>query len=67
MGSDSVAVVNPKGQVNGVDGLWIADSSVFPHLTNGNLNAPTIMLAEKISDHMRGKCLPAQDEPWYGR
>jgi len=67
MGSDRGAVVNPEGKVNGVDNLWVADASVFPHLTNGNLNAPTIMLAEKMSDHLLGRCLPAQNEPWYGK
>jgi len=66
MGSDSEAVVDPEGRVNGVDNLWVADASVFPHLTNGNLNAPTIMLAEKISDHLLGTRLPAQSEPWFG-
>jgi choline dehydrogenase len=67
MGSDAGAVVDPQGRVNGVENLWIADSSVFPHLTNGNLNAPTIMLAEKIADHVRGHDLPPQPEPWFGQ
>ena len=67
MGTDDRAVVDPEGRVNGVDNLWVADSSVFPHLTNGNLNAPTIMLAEKMSDHLLGTQLPAQREPWFGQ
>jgi len=67
MGSDKNAVVDPEGRVQGIDNLWVADSSVFPHLTNGNLNAPTIMLAEKISDHLRGRSLPAQNEPWFAQ
>jgi len=65
MGNDTTAVVDPKGQVRGIERLWVADASVFPHLTNGNLNAPTIMLAEKIADHLRCQLLPPQEEPWY--
>ena len=58
MGSDPTAVADPDGQVNGLQGLWIADASLFPHLTNGNLNAPTIMLAEKIAHGLQGRRLP---------
>tara|TARA_B100000900_G_scaffold364735_1_gene339536 strand:+ start:4210 stop:5805 length:1596 start_codon:yes stop_codon:yes gene_type:complete len=54
MGSDSAAVVDPLARVNGVDGLRVVDTSIFPHITNGNLNAPTIMLAEKLADAIRG-------------
>ncbi|SDW65611.1 choline dehydrogenase [Ruegeria halocynthiae] len=63
---DSHAVVDPQGRVIGVDGLRIADSSIFPQITNGNLNAPSIMVGEKISDHLLGKePLPkANDQPW---
>ena len=50
MGTDAGAVVDPAGRVHGVDRLRVVDSSVFPHITNGNLNAPTIMLAEKLAD-----------------
>jgi len=49
---DPLAVVDPEGQVIGVKGLRVADSSVFPRITNGNLNAPTIMTGEKIADHI---------------
>ncbi len=49
MGTDELAVVDPEGRVHGIEALRVADSSVFPHITNGNLNAPTIMLAEKIA------------------
>ncbi|XHY15418.1 Oxygen-dependent choline dehydrogenase (plasmid) [Pseudoseohaeicola sp. NH-UV-7] len=64
--SDKNAVVNPQGQVIGVDGLRVADSSIFPRITNGNLNAPSIMVGEKISDHILGlDPLPrANDRPW---
>ena len=54
MGSDDEAVVTPAGQVRGVDRLRVVDSSIFPHITNGNLNAPTIMLAERMADLIRG-------------
>ena len=55
MGSDAQAVVDPEGRVNGVIGLRVIDASVFPHITNGNLNAPTIMLAERLADLIRGQ------------
>ena len=63
--SDPMAVVDPQGRVIGVEGLRVADSSIFPRITNGNLNAPSIMVGEKIADHMLGRCLPAANlEPW---
>ena len=56
MGSenDPMAVVNNKGQVNGIYKLRVVDSSIFPTITNGNLNAPTIMAAEKMADSILG-------------
>ena len=56
MGSenDPMAVVNNKGQVNGIDKLRVVDSSIFPTITNGNLNGPTIMAAEKMADTILG-------------
>ena len=49
----------------GVEGLRVADSSIFPRITNGNLNAPSIMVGEKIADHVLGRQLPAANaEPW---
>ena len=64
--SDKNAVVDPHLRVIGVDGLRIADSSVFPRITNGNLNAPTIMVGEKAADHLLGRTpLPRSNlEPW---
>ncbi len=64
--SDRMAVVDPETRVIGVDGLRVADSSIFPQVTNGNLNGPTIMAAEKASDHILGRQpLPASNlEPW---
>ncbi len=63
---DKNAVVDPEGRVIGVDGLRVADSSIFPQITNGNLNGPSIMVGEKMSDHILGKDgLPkANDRPW---
>jgi choline dehydrogenase len=64
--SDPTAVVDPQGRVLGVAGLRVVDSSIMPSITNGNLNAPTIMIAEKISDLIRGVTpLPAADVPVY--
>ncbi len=63
---DPMAVVDPECRVIGVDGLRVADSSIFPQVTNGNLNAPSIMVGEKASDHILGRTpLPASNqEPW---
>ncbi len=52
---DPMAVVDPELRVIGVEGLRVADSSVFPMITNGNLNAPSIMAGEKAADHMLGR------------
>ena len=62
MGSedDPDAVVDSECRVIGVEGLRVVDSSVFPNITNGNINAPTLMLAEKAADHILGNdILPA--------
>ncbi len=63
---DPNAVVDPQGRVIGVDGLRVADSSVFPRITNGNLNGPSILVGEKMADHILGHDpLPAaNDVPW---
>ncbi len=63
---DPLAVVDPEGRVIGVERLRVADSSIFPRITNGNLNAPSIMVGEKIADHVLGRApLPrANLEPW---
>ncbi len=52
---DPMAVVDPECRVIGVEGLRLADSSVFPRITNGNLNAPSIMVGEKAADHILGR------------
>jgi choline dehydrogenase len=63
---DPAAVVDPECRVIGVDGLRVADSSIFPRVTNGNLNAPSIMAGEKASDHILGRqpLAPSNQEPW---
>lgn len=55
MGEDDMAVVNSNTQVHGIEGLRVVDSSIFPTVPNGNLNAPTIMVAEKAADVILGK------------
>lgn len=55
MGEDDMAVVNSNTQVHGIKGLRVVDSSIFPTVPNGNLNAPTIMVAEKAADLILGK------------
>jgi choline dehydrogenase len=52
--SDSMAVVNSSGKVIGIEKLRVVDSSIFPSITNGNLNAPTLMVAEKLADVILG-------------
>ncbi len=63
---DPGAVVDPQCRVIGVEGLRVADSSVFPRITNGNLNAPSIMVGEKAADHVLGRRpLEAESrQPW---
>ena len=63
---DPMSVVDPQCRVIGVEGLRVADSSIFPRITNGNLNAPSIMVGEKASDHILGRTLlaPSNREPW---
>ena len=53
--TDPGAVVDPEARVIGVEGLRVADTSVFPQVTNGNLNGPAIMLGEKVADHILGR------------
>lgn len=63
---DLAAVVDPEGRVIGVDRLRVADSSIFPRITNGNLNGPSILVGEKMADHILGRDpLPrANVQPW---
>jgi choline dehydrogenase len=63
---DPMAVVDPECRVIGVEALRVADSSIFPRITNGNLNGPSIMVGEKASDHILGRAALAPDNevPW---
>ncbi|MET0896087.1 MAG: GMC family oxidoreductase N-terminal domain-containing protein [Acidimicrobiia bacterium] len=54
MGSDEQAVVDPQLRVRGIDGLRVVDASVMPTLISGHTNAPTVMIAERASDLIRG-------------
>ena len=66
---DPLAVVDPENRVIGVDALRVADSSVFPQITNGNLNGPSIMVGEKASDHILGRAPLAKNNaaPWIAK
>lgn len=64
------AVVDKAGRVHGTESLRVVDASIFPAITNGNLNAPTIMVAERVADMIVGNTvLPpveftTEDKPW---
>ena len=69
--NDPMAVVDSECRVLGVGNLRVVDSSIFPTITNGNINAPTIMVGEKASDHILGKnplpklnVLPWENKKW---
>jgi choline dehydrogenase len=54
MGSDATAVLDPELRVRGVEGLRVVDASAMPTVPRGNTNAPTIALAERAADLIRG-------------
>ena len=64
---DPTSVVDPQCRVIGVERLRVADSSIFPRITNGNLNAPSIMTGEKAADHILGRTplARANDSPFF--
>jgi choline dehydrogenase len=67
MGTGEGSVIDPSTmRVHGVDGLRVVDASVFPSITNGNIYAPTMMVAEKAADLIAGNTpLPPSDVPFY--
>lgn len=66
MGEDELAVVDSQLRVHGIDGLRVVDSSIFPSITNGNLNSPTIMMAERAADIIKGKGMLAPSDAEVG-
>lgn len=66
MGEDPLAVVDSELRVHGLQGVRVIDSSVFPTEPNGNLNAPTIMLAERAADLVRGRTMLVPSEVEVG-
>ena len=64
--NDPMAVLDPQCRVRGIESLRVIDSSVFPTITNGNLNGPTIMVAEKAADMVLGRdpLAPSNAEYW---
>jgi choline dehydrogenase len=66
MGEGADAVVDGEGRVHGIEGLRVVDASIMPEIVTGNLNAPTIMMAEKIADKIRGRApAPRSAAPYY--
>ncbi|WBL72028.1 choline dehydrogenase [Serratia liquefaciens] len=66
MGEDEMAVVDGQGRVHGMEGLRVVDASIMPLIITGNLNATTIMIAEKIADRIRQrKPLPRSNADYY--
>jgi choline dehydrogenase len=66
MGEDELAVVDSEGRVHGLHGLRVIDASIMPSIVSGNLNAPTIMMAEKLADKLKGVSpLAAEEVPVF--
>jgi choline dehydrogenase len=71
MGADEMAVTDAQGRVHGVERLRVVDASIMPRVVSGNLNAPTIMMAEKLADAIRGHAalpptpVPVFEHPHY--
>lgn len=67
MGFDDMSVTNEHGVVHNLDNLRVVDASIMPEIVSGNLNAPVIMMAEKISDHIRGRTPLSPESALYYR
>jgi choline dehydrogenase len=66
MGHDDMSVVDEAGRVHGIDNLRVVDASILPQIVSGNLNAPVIMIAEKLADAILGRPSAAPDQaPYY--
>jgi choline dehydrogenase len=66
MGPNEASVVDSMGRVHGMEGLRIVDASIMPEIVSGNLNAPVIMMAERIADDLRGRApLAPQKADYY--
>ena len=66
MGVDAMAVVDPQLRVRGVAGLRVVDASVMPYVTNANIYSPTMMIAEKAADIIKGATpLPPEHTPFH--
>jgi choline dehydrogenase len=66
MGTDAQAVTDAKARVHGIENLRVVDASIMPTIVTGNLNAPVIMMAEKLADDILGKPpLPPDRQPYY--
>ncbi|MEA2011454.1 MAG: choline dehydrogenase, partial [Actinomycetota bacterium] len=69
MGTDDMSVIDPASmKVHGIEGVRVVDASAMPYVTNGNIYAPVMMLAEKAADMILGNApLPPDPAPWYRR